>query len=291
MACMLAVLLVQACGSETGTTTNADSLNGVRLGPGGCRLLSGRNTVTVGNVQVEVWVPEGEPRADLLLLPGWNFPRTGWCDNTMLCRKALHEGYRLIMPEMGKSIYASRYYPETRADWRHYPTGTWVADTLIPTLQKEHCLLMPGANNFMMGLSTGGRGVAMISLLEPGLFKAGAALSGDYDQTLFPGDNLMRGVYGEMTDFPERWKGEDNPAMRAAEISLPLYLSHGKKDQLVPWQQTEHFFKLMRKAHPEMQLVLNLPEESGHDYAFWGNEVDAALAFFDKVTHAPGGGM
>jgi pimeloyl-ACP methyl ester carboxylesterase len=287
------LLWVQGCGSESGGNGNGvDSLAGNgRFGPGGCQLLSGRNTIKIDNIEVEIWVPEVEPRADILLLPGWNFTRNDWCEKTLLCRKALHEGYRLIMPEMGKSIYASRYYPETRADWRTYPTGTWLADTLIPDLQKKYCLFQENGENYVIGLSTGGRGVAMIDLLVPGLFKSGAAFSGDYDQTLMKGDNLMRGFYGDYEQFPERWEGEDNPAFRVKEINIPLYLSHGKKDQMVPWQQTEHFYKLMRKAHPDLQLTLSLPEESGHDFAFWGNEVDNALAFFEKVSHSPAEGL
>lgn len=252
----------------------------------GCEDLSHEQVLLIEGVQVEIRVPHGQVIGDLLLLPGWSFPKDDWCVKSSLCRKAMRKGYRLIMPNMGKSIYPSEYFPESRKDWMEYPTRTWLTDEMIPELQETYCLFEPGGKNFVIGLSTGGRGVALVALHSGSLFTAGAALSGDYDQSLLKGDNLMRGIYGSYDKFPERWEGEDNPALQAADFKTPLYLGHGKKDGIVPWSQTEHFYKLLRKNNPDLNVKLNLDANAGHDYAYWDSEVNNMLEFFESF-HKP----
>lgn len=246
----------------------------------GCKTLKAEQTLVIGKVKVDIQVPKGPIRGDLLVLPGWNFSRNDWCAKSTLCHRALRDGYRIVMPEMGKSIYATTYFPESRTDWQKYPTRTWVTDTLLPSLQQDYCLFQMGNKNFVLGLSTGARGVALICLHTETLFTAGAALSGDYDQTLMAGDNLMRGVYGGYETFPDRWEGMDNPAKQAGKFRTPLYLGHGKKDDVVPWEQTEHFYQQLLALNPGLEVRLNLAEEMGHDYTYWNGEVGNMLDFF-----------
>lgn len=254
--------------------------------PAGCKPLSTSQVLKLGRFEVEVMVPEGDVKGDLLVLPGWNFSRTDWCSKGTLCKHGLKKGFRLILPEMGKSIYPTRYYPESRADWAVYPTRTWVTDTLIPFFQKDHCALQKGGHNYIVGLSTGARGVALVTLYKPGLFAAGAALSGDYDQRLITNDNLMRGIYGEYETFKERWEGEDNPTVHAGKFNTPLYLGHGMDDDVVPPAQTEVFYKALHRMHPELQLVLHMAPNKGHDYGYWNSEVDDMFSFFERFQNS-----
>ncbi|MCS6821561.1 MAG: prolyl oligopeptidase family serine peptidase [Microscillaceae bacterium] len=221
-------------------------------------------------------------KGNIIVLPGWNFSRQDWCKNSSLCYKALAKGYRLILPEMGKSIYATQEYPETRKDWRGFPTKTWVIKHMIPTLQEKYQILLPEQKNYLVGLSTGARGVAMLALALPDLFTAGAALSGDYEQTLMPNDNLMRGFYGNLAQFPERWKGEDNPYFQVQKLKTPLYLGHGTQDLISPPQQTKLFYEAIRKHLPHLKVKLNMPS-AGHDYKYWDSEVDNILQFFEEI--------
>jgi pimeloyl-ACP methyl ester carboxylesterase len=253
---------------------------------GGCKPFTTSQVMKVSSYDVEIMLPEGDVKADLLVLPGWNFSRTDWCAKSSLCKRALKKGYRLILPEMGKSIYASEYYPETRNDWRVYPTRTWVTDTLIPQLQNDHCVLQHGGHNYMVGLSTGARGVALIALHRPGLFAAGAALSGDYDQRLLTSDNLMRGVYGDYESFKDRWEGQDNPTVNADKFTTPLYLGHGLEDDVVPHEQTEVFYKALKRARPDLHVELHLADNKGHDYGYWNSEVDDMITFFDRFQNS-----
>lgn len=276
------------CSCQPDSTINKnegqDSLNThkEKRGPGGCLLLSGRNTVIIDSIEVEIWVPFGPVRGDLLVLPGWDFPRSHWCDSTKLCASALEKGYRLIMPEMGKSVYSSKFFPETKTSWTFYPSGTWTVDTLIPTLRKEYCLLNQDSANFILGLSTGARGVALICERTGTLFRVAAGLSGDYDQTLVKGDNLIKGFYGDYEKFPERWEGEDNPVKRVKDMNVPIYLGHGKADMWVPFEQTKVFFDAISKAHPTLPIELHLVDFIGHSFSYWDSEILSILNFFEK---------
>lgn len=234
-------------------------------------------------ILVDVYVPDDPSfNGDILVLPGWNFPRDDWYRRTDIRSFADKKSFRLIFPDMGKTLYESRYYPETKMKWAATPGGRWVKECLIPAMQKRG-LLLPGGKNYLLGLSTGGRGVALVSLGNPGLFRAGASLSGDFDQSAIPGDRLMTAVYGPFARFRDRWIGEDNAQKRIAEWKMPVYLSHGRMDRVVPFSQTETFYRALRKAWPDLTVVFHDPDGAGHDYAYWGSELGPVFDFFLSV--------
>jgi Predicted esterase len=249
------------------------------------------NNVTTGNdtvvkllqnneyLNVYIKFPKQKPLGTIVVLPGWNLPVLEWCSKTSLCEKALKQGYILIMPEMAKSVYAYQRYPETRKDWVRYATRKWFIEALIPYFQRQYKLLLPGQKNYLLGLSTGARGVALLSLDCPKIFVKAAGLSGDYDQTQMPNDNLMKGFYGPYTDFKDRWTGKDNAVYRFKELQVPIYLGHGKIDQVVPCQQTQQFADSLKKYKPGL-VILHISEKSGHTYDYWNSEVDNVLLFF-----------
>lgn len=233
-----------------------------------------------GKLAVYLKTPKtSDVRGVIVVLPGWKLPVMDWCTKTTLCQKALDLGYILIMPEMAKSIYAQKKYAETRADWLQYATREWFIDTLIPYFQKNHKLLLLGQNNFVLGLSTGARGAALLCLDCPHIFKKGAGLSGDYDQTRIPKDALMTGWYGAMDKFPARWTGADNIIYRINEWKVPIYLGHGMADKIVPADQTIQLADSLKKYKPNL-VTLHICEVSGHTYEYWDSEVDAILSFF-----------
>jgi len=185
----------------------------------------------VDNVPYDLYIPHYYSNSPLLpcilVLPGWNFPRTSRVENTSLVKYAEQYGYALILPEMGKTLYESSYYPQTRMKWNRVAGGQFIKDRFIPTIQQRHNLLRPGQYNTILGLSTGGRGVALIALQNPGLFVAGASLSGDFSQEHMPEDRLMTAVYGAFAKFPKRWIGteSDNPQAQVRDWQMPLYLA------------------------------------------------------------------
>ncbi len=217
---------------------------------------------------------------ELLVLPGWNHSPMRWCRETRLCRQALSAGYRLVLPEMGKSVYHSEVFPETRSEWKNTPGLLWVTRSMIPELQRRYGIFA-GKDNFLVGLSTGARGVVRIAVATGRMFRAGAALSGDYDQTRMPDDRLMTGFYGPYARFSRRWETVDNPTREIGELQVPMYLGHGMKDRVVPTAQTQAFFA---RLPPVVRVASRLHiADAGHDYAYWDSEVDAILEFFKEI--------
>lgn len=237
-----------------------------------------------GTVPVTVYVPEskdGKFAGDILLLPGWNHSRSRWFTETRLKKLADEKKFRIIAPEMGKSVYSSRYFPETRIKWNPLPGLVWIEKILIPYFQ-EMDMLKEGSPSYLLGFSTGARGVAQIGIGHGNLFAAAAALSGDYNQTLIQNDNLMKAMYGPYNSFANRWSTVDNPALQAKDWKIPLYLAHGKKDTIVPFAQTQDFYEKVHRLHPDLDLIFSAPGDAGHTYPYLDGELTAIINFFLK---------
>jgi putative tributyrin esterase len=232
--------------------------------------------------KVEIKAPEGMVKGTILVLQGWNFPITDWCDSTTLCEKALKQGYNLVFPEMGKSIYSEEIYVETRSDWKKYPTRKWLRDSVIGTLQSEFNLFEENGNNYVLGLSTGGRGALLLALDLPKIFAGCATLSGDYDQSMFPYDNLYIGYYGEMKSFEKRWKEDENPnkLILMRDLNVPLYMGHGMNDNVVPYKHFELMKEFLGHLKPDVKIVYHTDSLAQHNYTYWNSEVDNVLEFF-----------
>ena len=239
-------------------------------------------TIIVGRVPVDFRFPADPYQGVILALPGWNFSCTDVCIKSGFCTEALKKEYVLVLPEMQKSVYSSNFFQETRADWKRYPTLRWITDTLIPFCRKQFHFLNSGERNFLYGISTGARGVVLVAENTDTLFVAGAALSGDYDQTNMPSDRLMTGYYGPYNQFKNRWEGADNPSFHSDKLKIPLYLAHGKQDIVVPCRQSIDFSRKIITENPARGHLLHLCDTCGHNYAFWNSQTEEVLKFFEK---------
>ena len=223
-------------------------------------------------------------KGTILVLPGFNFSRTKMATEFNLCKAATAAGYNVVIPEMLKSIYASQYFPETRKDWLGYPQLHWVLDTLLPFLQKKEQCFLPGQNNFIVGFSTGARGVAIIAEQTDTLFKACVGLSGDYNPLDEPRDNLITGYYGPYEQFKQRWTNTDHPQQNAAAMHIPSYLVHGAADKVVAPTHSVNFYNALKKTKPALNHQLLLVPNAGHDTTFWNNATKSVLLFIQQHT-------
>ena len=257
------------------------SINNSKLQPGW------HKDFNVDNVAYDLYIPSSYNQnkliRSLLVLPGWNYSRTSWIENTDLKKYSDRYGYIMILPEMGKTLYASTYYPETSMKWNSISGGKFIKDNFIPAIQQQHGFLQPDQYNTLLGLSTGGRGVALIALENPGLFAAGASLSGDFSQENTPSDRLMTSVYGSFWEFKYRWLGRDNPQSRVAEWKIPLYLAHGIQDNIVPESQSRLFHDALIKHHGDkIKIQYDAVQNAQHDYNFWGGQLPYVFQFFSN---------
>lgn len=221
-------------------------------------------------------------RGNILLLHGWNLRPLGWCEQTSLCQKLRDAGFNIIIPDMGKSMYATQTYDETLPTMAEQPLRSWVTDTVIVYLRDSFRLFTKEANNFIVGLSTGARGAFAIGLDVPEVFDGAVVLSGDYDQTLMADDNLMTYFYGSYEDYPERWEGEDNLLRNADKWTLPIYIGHAQQDRVVPWEQSDTLNKSLLKIG-KVKPVSHFPKGFGHDYTYWESESDNIIDFIRKI--------
>ena len=237
-------------------------------------------------IPVDIIISDSNCAKNILVLPGWNFSRKRWLQETSLRNEALKRGYNLILPEMAVTIYESAYFPETKRKWSKTPGSEWIKNILIPEMQKRY-LLLPSQFNAVMGLSTGGRGAVLVALYNKKIFKAAASLSGDFDQTRMPQDKLMTAVYGPYQQYKERWETLDNPYYMIPQWDIPLYLGHGTNDTVVPFSQTKIFYEALKKAKPTLNVVFHSCA-CAHDFAYWDSEVAPVLEFFDTIYKQKG---
>jgi len=222
-------------------------------------------------------------KGSILVLPGWNLKATEWCEKTKLCEQAKKQGFDLIFVEMQRSVYLKEYYPQTRVDYSAYPTRSWLMDTVILPLIKAQ-VIDNTTPVFVLGLSTGGRGAAILALEYPAVFSGAASLSGDFNPILQKDDALMINSLGPYSKFPELWNGDNNISKRAKEFIVPLYIGHGQQDKVCPLFQSTDFVKVLKTTNPALRVVSHFPANYGHTYAYWDSEVDAVLNFFKSIN-------
>ena len=241
-------------------------------------------TINIANVKCDIAFPDSGStyRGNILLLQGFNFPKEDWCKNApALCREAARRGYTMIMPDMGRSVYADTFFAETAPIYKNYPLRRALCDSLFPYLKKKFDILLDEQSNFILGLSSGARGAALIVLEEPNLFSAAGLLSGDYDQTGIPGDVIMKLYYGNFETNKKRWKEIDNIITDIDQWKTPVYIGHGKLDKVVPHAQSKQLNDSLKSRLKPNELIFN-EAVMGHDYKYWGSETLPVLNFFDR---------
>lgn len=233
------------------------------------------------SIRIDILVPDSE-KGVCLLLHGWNLPSDELCEKTELCKKLLQEGYVLIVPDFGKTTYQWVNYPQTRKDFLKFPTRSWMQDTFLTRLQVNFNLLNNGGRNFVYGVSTGGRGAALLALENPKIFRAAACLSADFDHFALGNEPINKGYYGSSQQFPERWKGKDNIHNRSSEFKCGLFLAHGKTDKVCPVSQTENFAQEIQKKNPDLKLKTVIDPYGDHTYLWWNRQTSAIIEFFNE---------
>jgi S-formylglutathione hydrolase FrmB len=238
------------------------------------------DTILVDGVVIALQIRD-TALANVLLLPGWNYSIDHWKDSTHVEKLAEKHGFNLIMPNMMRSIYSDSIYNETRSDWVKEKTSTWLYDTLIPQIQARYNVLKRDQLNFVIGISTGGRGAVKSMISERELFDGGVSLSGDFDVVNSPNDNLNRGFYGSREIYDTRWIREDLQ-LRSFQINAPLLLIHGDNDKVVQVKQSLNLAEALKKSEKSYELIID--SIGGHDYNFWNKYLPNSFEFIDSIV-------
>jgi S-formylglutathione hydrolase FrmB len=238
------------------------------------------DTIMVDSVVIALQIRD-TALANVLLLPGWNYSIDHWHDSTLVEKLAEKHGFNLIMPNMMRSIYSDSIYGETRSDWKKEKTSTWLYDTLIPQIQERYNVLKSDQLNFVVGISTGGRGAVKSMITQSELFDGGVSLSGDFDIVSSPNDNLNNGFYGSIERYDIRWIREDLQ-LRAFQINVPILLIHGSNDKVVSAKHSMNLAEALKKSDKSYELVID--STGGHDYNFWNKYLPKSFKFIDSIV-------
>ncbi len=275
---LLAVVIVQ---SAPATEAQAEGARGRwhRL------QLTGRCGGATVDVQgsVAVYVPRaaaGGRRLPLLIaLHGWGHRAADW-RKTPIEPLAERLGLVVAAPEMGKTVYESRTWPESRPVTGPVPGACWVGEVVLPAVRSKFPVAAGRAQTAIVGYSTGGRGALVVAERYPEFAFAGS-LSGTYDLgALQPGTGEYRihaKLLGERATFPERWRAEDviGDDRREALGAMTLWLAHGANDAVVPPAQLARMQEFLSGFHRRFEAVT--VKGAGHDFAFWGGQLPAML--------------
>jgi len=229
----------------------------------------------------------------ILALHGWNHSAQMFRDKGYLGKWADQYGIVLAVPDMGKTVYETAFYKETKAAkaWSTVPGTRWVAEVILPYVRTHYAVATDRAHTAAIGYSTGGRGAVLIAEAYPELAFAGST-SGTYDlMKLLPkeGEYRIHGVvYGEREAFPKRWE-HDNiiaPERLAGLRGVRLYISHGTQDRSVNPNQVDALRDALRAS--DVVATYDLVKGAKHEWAFWttqwGPMFAAAADVFTAAT-------
>ncbi len=241
-------------------------------------------------VRMQIFFPKtyqrGESCRTLIVLHGYDGNYRDWEKNTRIEHYANEYGFVLVCPDMGKSLYESKFYPETTNKWAEIPGGKFVAEVLMEYLRDEFDLAQDRKKTGIIGLSTGARGAILLAAKYSDSFAATAGLSGDYDPTSMTKDRLLTSVYGPYKEFTERWKNDDNVMKLAENLEkTPVYLWHGAKDWVVPAGQSMIFalrLRQLQKKHGGFDVTFKKAKHKIHDWNSWNSALPDIMLFFDR---------
>jgi S-formylglutathione hydrolase FrmB len=236
--------------------------------------------------KVNVYLPKGygargKPFRLLLALHGWRGRGSDWERHSPLAHYADRHGYVVVAPHMKATVYERRYYPETskRHRWGAIPGGRWLGEVVLPRVRARYNVRKDRAGTGVFGLSTGGRGAALLAQYYPKQIGAFAALSGDYDITLMPRDKTVTYIYGPFARFPERWRRDNSKVLLERLRGVPALLIHGRRDRVCPVQQTRLFARDMKRKGFDVTFIED--PNLGHSWKLWAGYLGAVFDFFD----------
>jgi len=243
------------------------------------------------STQVQIFFPKnylkGKKFRTLIALHPYNGSLTDWEKYTPIESYANQHDFVLVCPEMGKTVYETKFYPETIEKWNSIPGGVFVGEILIKYLQKNFALAADRESTGIFGVSTGARGAILIASVYNDVFGAVAGLSGNYDSLATTHSKLLTDVYGEYKDFKERWQKKDNIMLLAENLEeTSLFLWHGKKDYIASNKQTILLvmkLRLFQKKEGEgYDFQYFEHKRASYGWPYWKEVVPEMMTFFEE---------
>ncbi len=223
-----------------------------------------------------------QPLKTVYLLHGLTDDYTCWLRRSNVETYALAHRFAVIMPEVQRS-----FYTDMASGMRYF---TYIAQELPALCEKMFPLSSRREDRFVAGLSMGGHGALKCALTYPEQYAACGAFSSAVDICrLFakPETSMLAGefsaIYGDSIPEEEDVFFLAEQAVRAKKALPRLFLSCGTNDSL--YENNERFYQHVSGLGYTVQ---GYEAPAGHEWPFWDESIQRALAFFDSKQE---GGM
>ncbi|MBR2264805.1 MAG: hypothetical protein IJ917_10800 [Firmicutes bacterium] len=257
----------------------------------------------MGNTQVSIILPDkpwmtkskefyesGKKYKVLWLLHGTFGDHTDWIRKSNIELYACERDLIVVMPSALNTNYAN---------WEDFSIGynmyDFLTEELMPLVHNWFPASDKREDNFIAGLSMGGRGTCVYAFNHPELFAGAAILSAaprdiEWDRKKNPdffkrtqGSIDNRGGYeAYVASYENTWRVLDEAVQN--NVDLPkLYFACGKDDML--YEGFKHFKNHAKKIGLEAKFE-EIPGYK-HEWRFWDLTIEKALDYFDiKVPSA-----
>ncbi len=209
----------------------------------------------------------------VIALHGWNHSPELLRDKGDLAQWADRYGLVIAVPAMGKTVYETAFYPESKRAWGVVPGTRWVGEVILPYLRANYAVFADRAHTAVIGYSTGGRGAVLLAEAYPEFAFAGSA-SGTFDlMRLEPKDGeykIHAIIYGPRDKHSARWQLDNciTPARLDKLDGTTVFIAHSGKDKVVMPNQLDALRDALHNK-PAIKAEFVTPAEGGHDWKFW----------------------
>jgi enterochelin esterase-like enzyme len=235
--------------------------------------LEGTIDSRAGKSPLHVYLPKGYDAAKahplLIVLHGWDHTPDLFRKKSDLGSLADAFGFVLAVPQMGRTIYETKFYAESKSPWAVAPGTRWIGEVVLPYMRSHYAVLRDRRLTGVIGYSTGGRGAVLVAEAYPRDFVFAGSLSGTFDlMRLDPRDGeykIHAVMYGARDAFEARWRLDNciEPSRLEKLKSIRVYAAHGADDKVVDPNQLQ----ALRDALPAAET--ELVPGAGHDWKFW----------------------
>ncbi len=251
--------------------------------------LQGNTTVSVilpdkpRNLTPQAFYGSGKKYKVLWLLHGTFGDHSDWLRKSNIELYACEKDLIVVMPSGLNANYAN---------WEHFSIGynmyDFLTEELMPLIQGWFPASPKREDNFIAGLSMGGRGTCVYAFNHPEKFAAAAVLSAcprdvawdraqnpDYFRRTQGSIDNRGGLEAYLNSYENTWQVLDQQVQRGVELPR-LYFACGKQDFL--YGAFEHF-----KEHAQtLPIDITFEEIDGytHEWRFWDLTIQKALTFF-----------
>jgi len=238
---------------------------------------------------IQIYFPKnykrGENTRTIIALPSYNSNERDWERNTSIEYLADKYNMAIVCPNMKKSLYESKYYPDTTYRWNVIPGGKFIGEDLLNFVNKNFSLGYDSSKTAIMGVTVGAHGAILVASKYKA-FSAAAGISGYYDPTIMTNSRMVQSVYGKYNDNRTIWENDDNNLKLAEGLSgVKVYLFHGSKnDAFTPGQSRIMAIKLkhLQKKSSSYSITYKESKSGYYGWTYWKRQIPEVMEFFDR---------